>query len=59
MSVRDGPAPAQAERLASHCGAARFAFNTMLAAVKANLDQRTAERTYGITAADLTPSLNW
>ena len=38
------PSPAQAERLSSHCGAARFAFNTMLAAIKANLDQRTAER---------------
>lgn len=53
------PTPSQAEALASHCGAARFAFNTMLAVVKANLDQRTAERTYGIGNEDLTPSVNW
>ncbi len=53
------PTPAQEERLLSHCGAARFAFNTMLAAVKANLDHRAAERTYGITGDDLTPSLGW
>jgi putative transposase len=31
----------------------------MLAAVKANLDQRAAERSYGIGAADLTPALPW
>ena len=53
------PTAAQEERLFSHCGAARFAFNTMLAAVKANLDQRTAERSYGIAETDLTPSLGW
>jgi hypothetical protein len=35
------------------------AFNWGLARVKANLDQRTAERTYGIGEADLTPSLSW
>jgi len=29
-------------------GARNFAFNTMLAAVKANLDQRAAEKTYGL-----------
>ena len=53
------PTPAQEERLLSHCGASRFAFNTMLAAVKANLDQRTAERSYGIAEDDLTASLGW
>jgi putative transposase len=31
----------------------------MLAAVRANLDQRAAERSYGIAADDLTPSLGW
>ena len=31
----------------------------MLAAVKANLDQRGAERSYGITEADLTPCIRW
>ena len=38
------PTPRQAEALLSHAGAARFAYNAMLAAVKANLDQRHAER---------------
>jgi putative transposase len=36
------PTPAQGEALNSHAGARNFAFNTMLAAVKANLDQRAA-----------------
>ena len=31
----------------------------MLAVVKANLEQRAAERSYGIAAADLTPALGW
>jgi len=53
------PAPAQARALASHAGAARRAFNVMLAAVKANLDQRAAERSYGLDGDALTPSLNW
>ncbi|WP_063036598.1 RNA-guided endonuclease TnpB family protein [Nocardia pseudovaccinii] len=34
------PTPAQEQVLVSHAGAARKAFNVMLAAVKANLDQR-------------------
>lgn len=38
------PTPAQDRSLARHAGAARFAFNWALAAVKANLGQRTAER---------------
>ncbi len=53
------PSPAQVSMLESHCGAARFAFNHMLGVVKANLDQRTAERSYGITDEDLTPSQGW
>ena len=53
------PTPAQEERLVSHCGASRFAFNTMLAAIMANLDQRTAERSYDIAEDDLTPPLGW
>ena len=53
------PTPAQLERLHSHCGAARFAFNTMLAAVKANLNQRTAERSHGVVEDELTQSMNW
>jgi uncharacterized protein YijF (DUF1287 family) len=40
------PTPAQARDLERHAGAARFAFNWALAAVKANIDQRRAERSY-------------
>ncbi|MGH3714211.1 MAG: IS607 family element RNA-guided endonuclease TnpB [Micromonosporaceae bacterium] len=53
------PAPAQARDLDRHAGAARFAFNWALAAVKANLGQRAAERTYGVDGDDLTPALGW
>lgn len=53
------PSPRQAGALARHCGAARVAFNWGLALVKANLDQREAERSYGLTDNDLTPSLDW
>jgi putative transposase len=31
----------------------------MLGAVKANLDQRAAERSYGIAERDLTPARGW
>jgi putative transposase len=51
---------AAAERaLRSHVGAARKAFNWGLARVKANLDQREAEMSYGITGDDLTPHVDW
>jgi putative transposase len=53
------PTAAQAAALESHAGGARFAYNTMLAAVKANLDQRAAERSYGIAEQDLTPPMDW
>jgi putative transposase len=49
----------QHQRLLAHAGAARLAYNHQLARVKANLDQRAAERSYGIDEADLTPSLSW
>ncbi len=49
----------QHHRLMAHAGASRLAFNHHLARVKANLDQRAAERTYGIPEADLTPPLSW
>lgn len=49
----------QHQRLLAHAGAARLAYNHHLARVKANLDQRAAERSYGIAEADLTPSLSW
>ncbi|WP_131805726.1 IS607 family element RNA-guided endonuclease TnpB [Mycolicibacterium celeriflavum] len=53
------PTPLQEEQLRSHCGAQRFAYNWGLRLVKANLEQRAAERTYGIGETDLTPALNW
>src|SRR6266567_766738 len=53
------PTPAQARALESHCGAARFAHNQMLAVVKAVMDQRAAERSYMIAEEQLTPRLGW
>jgi putative transposase len=53
------PTPRQVRDLLRHAGAARVAFNWGLARVKANLDQRVAERSYGIADADLTASLSW
>ncbi|TQC46515.1 transposase [Rhodococcus sp. WS4] len=53
------PTPEQVSVLRSHCGAQRFAYNWALARVKANLDQRTAERSYEIPDAELTPPVSW
>jgi IS605 OrfB family transposase len=53
------PTPAQERALRSHAGAARVAFNWGLARVKAIMNQRAAEATYGITGDDLTPSISW
>jgi putative transposase len=53
------PTPAQGTVLGGHCHASRAAFNVMLAMVRANRDQRQAERSYGLGEADLTPALNW
>ncbi len=49
----------QARWLLAHAGAARLAYNHHLGRVRANLDQRAAERSYGIAEADLTPPLSW
>jgi putative transposase len=49
----------QHRRLLAHAGASRLAFNHHIGRVKANLDQRAAERSYGIDEKDLTPSLSW
>lgn len=49
----------QARALYGHAGASRVAFNWGLAWVKANLDQREAEESYGITGDDLTPYVDW
>ena len=53
------PAPARERALRSHAGAARAAFNWGLARVKAVMDQRAAEATYGITGTGLTPAISW
>ncbi|WP_202872696.1 IS607 family element RNA-guided endonuclease TnpB [Kribbella soli] len=53
------PTPRQARYLDGHCGAARKAFNWGLGRVKAVLDQRAAEATYGIPAEMLTPAISW
>jgi putative transposase len=53
------PTPRQVRDLLRHAGAARVAYNWGLARIKANLDQRAAERSYGIAETDLTASLNW
>ena len=51
--------PRQERVVLAHAGAARVAHNWALARVKAVMDQRAAERTYGIGEADLTPPLGW
>ncbi|TDD68147.1 transposase [Actinomadura darangshiensis] len=53
------PTPAQERALLRHAGAARVAYNWGLARVKATMDQRAAERSYGITGEDLTPVVSW
>ncbi|WP_406043855.1 IS607 family element RNA-guided endonuclease TnpB [Micromonospora sp. NBC_00898] len=51
--------PAQERAVLAHAGAARVAHNWALARVKAVMDQRAAERTYGVPDDQLTPSLGW
>lgn len=53
------PTDAQAEMFRSHCGGQRFAYNFGLALIRANLDQRAAEGTYGILADQLTEPVGW
>ena len=53
------PTARQERALLSHAGAARFCFNHMLAAVKAVMDQRAAERSYGVPDGELTSGLGW
>ncbi|MFE9690934.1 IS607 family element RNA-guided endonuclease TnpB [Micromonospora sp. NPDC005806] len=43
----------------ANAGAARVAYNWALARVKAIMDQRAAERTYGVPEELLTPTLGW
>jgi putative transposase len=51
--------PTQRRAVLAHAGAARVAHNWALARVKAVMDQRTAERSYGVPDDLLTPPLSW
>ncbi|WP_407566816.1 IS607 family element RNA-guided endonuclease TnpB [Polymorphospora sp. A560] len=50
---------AQERDVYAHAGAARVARNWALARVKAVMDQRAAERTYGVPDELLTPTVSW
>jgi IS605 OrfB family transposase len=49
----------QERNVLAHAGAARFAYNWALTRAKAVMDQRAAERTYGVQDEDLTPTQSW
>ncbi|MEO3742994.1 IS607 family element RNA-guided endonuclease TnpB [Plantactinospora sp. B5E13] len=51
--------PTQERAALAHAGAARVAHNWALALVRAVMDQRAAERTYGVASAELTPVIGW
>jgi transposase len=51
--------PAQERGVLAHAGAARVAHNWALARVKAVMEQRAAERTYGVPEEVLTPVVGW
>ncbi|GIJ25884.1 transposase [Micromonospora qiuiae] len=51
--------PAQERAALAHAGAARVAHNWALARVVAVMNQRAAERTYGVAEVDLTPAIGW
>jgi putative transposase len=51
--------PTQERAVLAHAGAARVAHNWALARVKAAMDQRIAERSYGVTDEQLTPAVSW
>ncbi|MEU0154789.1 IS607 family element RNA-guided endonuclease TnpB, partial [Micromonospora fulviviridis] len=51
--------PSQERGVLAHAGAARVAHNWALARVKAVMDQRAAERTYGVPEELLTPAVSW
>jgi putative transposase len=53
------PTPEQDTALRSHRGGQRYAHNWGLALVRANLDQRAAEKSYDIPSDQLTSSLSW
>ncbi|SCF23440.1 putative transposase [Micromonospora viridifaciens] len=51
--------PCQERAVLAHAGAARVAYNWALARVKAVMDQRAAERSYGVPEESLTPTVGW
>ena len=51
--------PAQTRAVLGHAGAARKAYNWAFGLVKAVLDQRASERSYGLAQTDLTPAVGW
>ncbi|RZU74850.1 putative transposase [Micromonospora kangleipakensis] len=51
--------PRQERAVLAHAGAARVAHNWALARVKTVMDQRAAERSYGIPDEQLTPTVGW
>ncbi|MEO3929041.1 IS607 family element RNA-guided endonuclease TnpB [Micromonosporaceae bacterium B7E4] len=51
--------PGQERDVLAHAGAARVAYNWALARVKAVMDQRVAERSYGVADDRLTPASSW
>ncbi|MFE6864680.1 IS607 family element RNA-guided endonuclease TnpB [Nocardia sp. NPDC057668] len=53
------PLPNQERELRSHCGAQRFAYNWGLKRIRANLGQREAEVSYGLSGGELTPVVAW
>ncbi|WP_223165884.1 helix-turn-helix domain-containing protein [Lentzea indica] len=53
------PTAGQQAALRSHCGGQRYAFNWGLSRIRANLDQRAAEKSYGIPTDQLTPPVSW
>ncbi|MEO3922361.1 IS607 family element RNA-guided endonuclease TnpB [Micromonosporaceae bacterium B7E4] len=51
--------PGQERNVLAHAGAARVAHNWALARVRAVMDQRAAERSYGVPDDQLTPAVSW
>ncbi|MFE9205360.1 IS607 family element RNA-guided endonuclease TnpB [Micromonospora sp. NPDC007230] len=51
--------PGQERAVLANAGAARVAYNWALARVKAVMDQRAAERSYGVPEELLTPTVGW
>ena len=49
------PTPSQEREFRSHVGASRLTYNYLLSKVKATLDQREAEKSYGVPESELTP----